>query len=80
MLGKPMLVFPRLARYAETRNDHQVGTARYFESKGLLMAAYDNEGFSAALERFESFTPRERMTEYASPELIERVSRFIELG
>ena len=80
MLGKPILVLPRLARYAETRNDHQVGTARYFESRGLLMAAYDDAGFSAALEEFERFTPRERMTEDASPELLARIQSFIHEG
>ena len=77
-LGKPILVLPRLARHAETRNDHQVGTARYFESCGLLMAAYDDEGFSLALEQFETFTPRERMAEFASESLLERISSFIQ--
>lgn len=80
MLGKPILVLPRLARHAETRNDHQVGTARYFESRGLLMAAYDDEGFSRALEQFETFTPRERMTEFASTSLLDRISAFIREG
>lgn len=78
MLEKPILVLPRLARYSETRNDHQVGTARYFDSRGLIMAAYDDDGFSAALEQFESFIPRERMGEHASPELLERLTSFIE--
>ena len=80
MLAKPILVLPRLSRYSETRNDHQVGTARYFESRGLLMAAYDDDGFSAALERFEDFVPRERMSPNASSELLDRISSFVEQG
>lgn len=78
VLEKPILVLPRLARYSETRNDHQVGTARYFESRGLIMAAYDDEGFSAALEQFESFTPADRITDRTAPELLERLESFIE--
>ncbi len=77
MLGKPILVLPRLAKFSETRNDHQVGTARYFESQGLLMAAYDDTDFSAALEEFESFRPRERMSDHASPQLLDRIASFI---
>ncbi|MCR9093697.1 MAG: glucuronosyltransferase [bacterium] len=77
LLGKPMLVLPRLAKNDETRNDHQVGTARYFESRGLLMAAYDDVGFAAALEDFESFRPREELGDYASDSLIEKISSFI---
>lgn len=78
MLGKPMLVLPRLSRLGETRNDHQVGTARYFESRGLLMAAYDDEAFGAALERFEAFEPREALGDHASDQLLERIGSFLE--
>ena len=31
-LRKPMLMLPRLARFKESRNDNQVGTARHFSS------------------------------------------------
>ncbi len=33
---KPMLMLPRLAELAESRNDNQVGTARHFRSFGLF--------------------------------------------
>jgi UDP-N-acetylglucosamine transferase subunit ALG13 len=76
-MGKPMLIFPRRADLHETRNDHQVGTARYFESRELLMAAYDAEGFRAALEGLEGFRPRARLGDYASEALTDRIRGFI---
>ena len=50
-LHKPMLMLPRLARFRESRNDNQVGTARHFrsyqsfqviESESLLPATVDH--------------------------------------
>jgi hypothetical protein len=72
-----MLIVPRRADLHETRNDHQVGTARYFESRELLMAAYDAEGFRAALEGLEGFRPRARLGDYASEALTDRIRGFI---
>jgi UDP-N-acetylglucosamine transferase subunit ALG13 len=41
--GKPLLVMPRLSRYGEVVNDHQMLIARRFEKSGLLMAAYSED-------------------------------------
>src|SRR5262245_45623766 len=40
-LGKPLLVFPRLSVLGETRNDHQIPTARHFADAGHVLAAFD---------------------------------------
>ena len=37
---KPILVMPRLRRYAEVVNDHQVAIAQRFEQLGHILAAY----------------------------------------
>ena len=76
-IGKPLLVFPRRAALRETRNDHQVPTARHFAESGRVLAAYDEADLWAALDRIESFTPPDRIEDGASPELLERIRRFI---
>lgn len=76
-LKKPMLVLPRLSRFEETRNDHQVGTARYFAQHGLLLAAFEDDKFIHLLGEVESFTPREKIGDWASANLLERISEFI---
>ena len=75
--NKPMLVLPRLSGVGETRNDHQVGTARYFAQRGLLLAAFEDDQFIRLLGEVESFTPREKIGDWASPDLLERISDFI---
>ncbi len=40
-LGKPILVMPRRGDLAETRNDHQLATARRFRELGLVEVAFD---------------------------------------
>jgi UDP-N-acetylglucosamine transferase subunit ALG13 len=75
--GKPLLVFPRLSRFAETRNDHQVGTARHFAASGQLMAAFDEMQFLACLDRFREFRPKRGISGAASPELLSRLRCFI---
>ncbi len=76
-LGKPLLVLPRLSRLGETRNDHQVATARHFADSGRILAAYREEDLPAMLDRLETFKPSGTIDGYASPELIERLRSFI---
>ena len=52
---KPILVLPRLARYGEMRNDHQVGTARRLAQRGLVTAAFDARELEARLDAKEGF-------------------------
>src|SRR5690606_18210114 len=40
-MNKPILVMPRLGDLAETRNDHQVATARRFGELGAVHVAMD---------------------------------------
>ena len=74
---KPLLVFPRLSHFAETRNDHQVGTARHFAAKGQLMAAFEDQELLRMLTEVQHFQPRDELGKSASPELIARIQRFL---
>jgi UDP-N-acetylglucosamine transferase subunit ALG13 len=75
--NKPLLVFPRLSELAETRNDHQTGTARHFADKGQVLAAFDEQEFLLRLTEFQQFQPTRVPDESASPELLERLQNFL---
>lgn len=75
-LGKPMLVLPRRSCFGETRNDHQVATARRFgESGHILVASTENE-LSARIEELQAFRPRSSIDARAAPELLVRLRDF----
>lgn len=75
-LGKPLLVLPRRARYQETRNDHQVETARRFAARGLLLAAFEAGELAALLDRVESQDAPTQISRSAPLPLLERIRRF----
>ena len=75
--GKPLLVLPRSAENQETRNDHQFGTARHFQSRGILLVAYSDDEFLSRLDEVESFVPDERISPYASDQLLARLAAFV---
>lgn len=74
--GKPLLIFPRDPERRETRNDHQIATARRFASSGRLLAAYEETELKQRLDQVESFQPGSRIGRQASRELIERIRDF----
>ena len=73
--GKPILVFPRLAKYSEIVNEHQLETARKFEELGHVLAAYTDEDLYAKISLLKSFVPKKRT---ATPEgVARRVGDFL---
>ena len=75
-LRKPLLVLPRRASLGETRNEHQLATADYFEKAGYLMAVRDEADLAPALEQLEAFRPSATIEGAASPELLHRLRAF----
>jgi len=72
---KPLLVMPRMKRYKEHVNDHQVATAKKFEELGHILAVYDVKDLPNGIRKLKNFIPRERK---ASPDAIaERIRRFL---
>ncbi len=72
---KPLLVMPRMKRYKEHVNDHQVATAKKFEELGHILAVYDVKDLPNGIRKLKTFIPRERK---ASPDAIaERIRRFL---
>lgn len=76
LADKPMLVFPRLSSLSETRNDHQVGTARHFAEQGFVLAAFSQEEFVDQLSTLQNFKLKTRSFQSASPLLISRIRSF----
>jgi UDP-N-acetylglucosamine transferase subunit ALG13 len=72
---KRLLVVPRLARFGEHVNDHQMATARRFEELQHVLVAYELAKLPERLQALRGFEPRER---HASPQrLAERIGRFL---
>ncbi|HEX6916201.1 MAG TPA: glycosyltransferase [Chitinophagaceae bacterium] len=78
-MQKPLIVFPRLGKLKETRNDHQMSTCRMLEQSCGLQVAYDREQLKEKLDAF--FANRlpimEPVPPYASAQLLQSISGFI---
>lgn len=75
--GKPILVLPRRGDLGETRNDHQVDTARHLGQMGLVHAAIDETELIARLRNPEDLGPRKTIGPCASPQLLHALRAFI---
>lgn len=75
--SKPIIVLPRLAKFHEHRNDHQLATAISFEKLGLITAVYSKEELFAALDNRDSLLPSKPIKDSASPLLIKTIREFI---
>jgi UDP-N-acetylglucosamine transferase subunit ALG13 len=79
-LEKPLIVFPRLGKLKETRNDHQLATCRKMEEISLLQVAYDEKQLKEKIDAFyrNELPVMEKINSFASQELISSISSFIE--
>lgn len=77
-LGKPIIVMPRRGDFRETRNDHQVATAKYFGEHGRIIVAFDDRQLIERLDNMGTFRVAERIDEQASSQLISTLRAFIE--
>lgn len=76
--GKPIVIFPRLGRLQETRNDHQVATTKRFATFDGVHAALDETELLIVLDALaELSVSLSVISSYASPELLNRISDFI---
>lgn len=76
--GKPLLVMPRRGDLRETRNDHQVHTARWLAQQGRVMVAMDTSELTSALTcDLPEPESAESAGSVASQEMIGALRRFI---
>jgi UDP-N-acetylglucosamine transferase subunit ALG13 len=72
---KPLLVMPRLKKYGEVVNDHQLAISKKFEQLGYLLVAYGAEDVPIKMKQLKSFVPQERQP---CPDIVAaRISTFI---
>jgi beta-1,4-N-acetylglucosaminyltransferase len=72
---KPLLVMPRLKKYGEVVNDHQLAIAEKFEQLGYLIVAYSIEEIPDKMKLLKSFVPQERQP---CPDIVaERIATFL---
>ncbi|MCK4793401.1 MAG: hypothetical protein KAV87_57260 [Desulfobacteraceae bacterium] len=73
--NKPLLVMPRLKKYDEVVNDHQVAIARRFKELGHILVAYNEHNLAEKIKQLKSFVPRQRKSQ---PQAVaDRIARFI---
>ena len=75
--GKPIVIMPRRGDLAETRNDHQVATARRFADRPGIAVAMDETELPGMLDRLDSLVAGEPISDYASPGLLDAIRAFI---
>jgi len=74
---KNLVVFPRLVKYNEHRNDHQLHTAKGFDKLGLINVAYTENELLNYLDNIKSIPIKERIDKKAEQKLLDRLSIFI---
>lgn len=77
---KPIIIMPRLAKWGEHRNDHQLATCNAFEKLGYVNVAYDEEELKIKTLKIVSDGPSSshKIGKQASAELIKSLQDFIE--
>lgn len=76
--NKPILVMPRLKKYGELVNDHQLATAKRFEQLGHVLAIYETSELPAKADLLKSFQPVPRLTQVEK--VAERIGTFLRQG
>ena len=75
-LQKPLLVMPRLQRYKEHINDHQLGTVRNFESLGYMLVAYNTEELFTRVKELHAF--QHRAGRWDSHMMVDCIKNFLQ--
>lgn len=77
--GKPLVVLPRKGALRETRNDHQIATARWLsEKKGVFVAMEESELATAIDRARASALTTSRISAQASDDLVGAIRIFIQ--
>lgn len=53
--GKPVIAVPRLAKYGEHVDDHQIQIVKQFKEMNIICSCYDSEQLEACIKEIENF-------------------------
>lgn len=73
---KPIVVFPRIAKLGEHRNEHQLATAAKMKELGYVYVANDAQELKRLLSE-PDLKPLHKLGEYASQSLINEMHKVI---
>ena len=74
---KKLLVFPRLLRYNEHRNEHQLHTAKIFNSLNMINVAFSEEEMYEFLNNLNKIEIKKQISNFAEKKLIDELKVFI---
>lgn len=75
--GKPLVVMPRRGDLHETRNDHQVATARWLATRPAIWVASDGEELGSAISAALAAGTGPAATSEADPRLLAAIADFV---
>lgn len=76
--GKPIVVMPRRADLRETRNDHQIATAKRFIALAGVVVAWDESELPARLGALEAAVPTLTLASEAEGPLVRTIAGFLD--
>ncbi|MEE9330715.1 MAG: glycosyltransferase [Methylophilaceae bacterium] len=74
---KPIIAMPRLASKGEHRNEHQLATAKWISDIDGITIAWDEDELLELLDSVDNLKSGSAISNYASPELIQNLRRFL---
>jgi UDP-N-acetylglucosamine transferase subunit ALG13 len=74
---KPIIIVPRKAALGEHRNDHQIATAKWLNSKPGISVAWSVEELIRLLDHRKELSCGDGISDFASPELIGRLAEYL---
>jgi UDP-N-acetylglucosamine transferase subunit ALG13 len=76
---KPIIVMPRLFKYNEHRNEHQLGTARKMDNLGYVDVAYDEIELIKKVKDMwpHNLKPRNTIGHFAPDDIVKSINTFI---
>lgn len=74
--NKKVIVVPRLAKFNEHINDHQIQITKNFANTGYIIPLYENDKLSLALEKAKKFKPK--VFKSNTNKMVKLISNFIE--
>lgn len=74
--NKKVVVSPRLAKYNEHMNDHQIQITQNFSKKGYILPLYENDDLGQVLKEIETFKPKKFKSN--TKDMIKLISHFID--
>lgn len=78
--GKPIVIMPRRGKFKETRNDHQVATAKRFASREGIFVALNEDEIPKAIEEAQDFAASDKMQvagAFAPQEFTDKLAQYI---